>query len=102
MIDAGTFSTKLTFRLPTSKDRNWYINTTPLVAVPYSGISSAIPWTVLVMGATIEKPVWSLKDCLDITSAGRRLIISLPALRMASKLSLQACTRKTETYYPQT
>ncbi len=54
------------------------------------------------MGATIEKPVWSLKDCLDITKAGRLLIISLPALGMASKLSLQACTRKTETYYPQT
>ena len=80
MTDVGTFSTKLTFRLATSKDRNWYINTTPLVAVPRSGISSAIPRTVFVMGATIEKSVWSLKDCLDITSAGRRLIISLPAL----------------------
>jgi hypothetical protein len=37
MIDAGAFSTKLTFRLTTSKDRNWYINTTPLVAVPCIG-----------------------------------------------------------------
>jgi len=80
MIDVGTFSTNLAFRLATPKDRNWYINTTPLVAVPCSGISSAIPRTVLVMGATIEKPVSSLKDCLDITSAGRHLIISLPAL----------------------
>ena len=80
MIDAGTFSTKLTSRLAISTDRNWYINTTPLVAVSCNGISRAISRTVLVIGATIENPVWSLKDCLDITKAGRRLIIYLPAL----------------------
>ena len=90
MIDVGAFSTKLTFRLATSKDRNWYINTTPLVAVPCSGVSSAIPRTVLIMGATFEKPVWTLKECLDITSAGRRLIVSLPALgpKSSSTISL--------------
>ena len=62
MIDIGTFSTKLTFRLTKSKDRDWYINATSLVANHWSGIYSVMPRTALAMGATIEKPVLSSKD----------------------------------------